>query len=404
MEKSLFGFRWGVPDPDLEVIQRDEPLLSVSDPALAEYLNIGSGSLAGTSVTPTSALGLSAVWRAVSLIAGTVAGLPLKSYRTVGDNERERIKTFLDSAPHPDMTPFEFVELVVTHLLLWGNAYLLHIKNGAGAIAGLKPIPPSIVLVEPDESLGKRFKISINGEMREFTPFDLTHVPGLGYDGLKGLSVISAARQSLGTSLAGEQAAAKMYGSGLMLGGTISPKEELTREQSDAIKQGLKDRSGVKNAGDLAYIPALVEFNRWTQTAEDAQFIESRRFGVTEVARLFGVPKHLLAEDGASMWGAGISEMNRAMARFTFSPWTNRIEQRLTRLLPRPQLVEFDFRGLIQPNPAEEITLLIQQVQAGLLTRTEARRIMNLPAMTPAQEAEVSEAAQAAQEPQEAAV
>ena len=362
--------------------EKREAQLGIGDPALAEYLGIGSLSAAGIPVSENLSLQLSGVWRSVNLIAGTIAGLPLKTYRRSGDNGevRERIPSFLDK-PHPDMTQFEWTETVMAQALLWGNNYLLHIHGGAGQIVGLAPINPANVgRVKVDEKVGKVFTIRQgDGTLREFTGVDLTHVPALNYDGLVGLSPIGCARQSLGTAMASDRAAARMYRNGMLLGGLISLKEAATKTQVSKILAGLRKKSGAESAGDIAFVPASVDFRPWTMNSVDAQFLESRHFGIEEIARWFGVPRELLSESGASSWGSGIQEIVRGFARFNLSTWTSRLEQRLSLLLPKPQFCEFDYSGLLQSSPQEEIELLIRQVESGILTVDEVRAIRNLP-------------------------
>lgn len=369
---------------------------TLADNALAEYLGMGGTVDAGVSVNESSALGLTAVWRSVQLISGTVAGLPLKTYRRGDDESRERIPSAFDNPGGDLFTPFEFVELVCAHLLLHGNAFLLHLKNEAGTRAGLFPIHPSLVSVEwaPD-GFTRVYTVSYAaGEKRTYTDDDLTHVMGMSTDGLRGLSPISVARNAIGTGLAGDKAAARMFGNGMLLGGLVSSDEKLDKEQAEAIKSNLTAKmSGAHNAGDIAVVNASLKFSPWTMPAKDAQFIESRVHQIEEVARIFGVPPHLLGQtEKQTSWGAGVAEQNLGLARYTLAPWTTRIEQRLSRLLPAKQFVEFDYKGLLQPDPAAEIALLISQIQAGLMTANEARRVLNMPPL-PAPAAEPGEEA-----------
>ena len=364
----------------VDVEQRTDPTFSVGDAALSEYLGLSGSTIAGVSVNQTSALGLSAVYRSVALISGTVAGLPLKTYRRT-DTTKTRVPSFLDDpGGATGLTSFEWTELVLAHLLLSGNAYLLHVYGGAGQIVDLQPIVPSAVAVEPHDEFGKVFKITDrHGKVRELTPLDVSQIMGPTLDGLRGLSVISVARQSLGTAIAGDMAAARMYSNGLMLGGILTAADTVTPEQADAIKAGFKARAqGVRNSGDVAFVPADVKFSPWTMSAEDAQFLELRKHSVDEISRLFGVPREMLSEAGASSWGSGIQELVRAFQKFCLAGWAARIEQRLTRLLPKNSFAEFDFSGLLQPSPEVEITLLLQQVAAGLITVDEARAIRNM--------------------------
>lgn len=373
------------------VEQRDIPGMTLSDPALAEYLGLSGANVAGVNVNESSSLGLTAVYRAVSLISGAIAGLPLKTYRDTPDGRRERVSSFLDEPNGPDgMTRFEWVELVMCHLLLHGNAYLIHQYGGAGQLVGLVPAHPSVVQVkQPDTAeekarfgdWPKMFVVNLrDGRDLQLSPGDLTHIPALSLDGLKGVAPIEAHRQAIGAGLAGDMAAARMFGSGMLLGGMVSANEDLNEDDAQEIVDGIKAKTaGAKHAGDIAFINAQLTFHPWTVPARDAQFIESRAHQIEEVSRIFGVPPHLLGQtDKQTSWGTGVAEQNRGLARYTLMAWTSRIEQRLRRLLPRPRFVEFDYSGFLQPSPEVEIPLLIQQVQAGLLTVNEARAIRNM--------------------------
>jgi HK97 family phage portal protein len=370
-----------------EVEQRST--YSVSDPLLAQYFNVGVGNWAGVSVTEQSAMGLSAVFRAVSLISQTIASLPLRSLRDGTDGTRQRVPSIFDDPATPDgMTQFEWTETVLLYLLLHGAAPLLHIYNGGGGLAGTLPIHP--LCVEPDwetDTEGKRtgrkvFTVSLDdGTRRTFTQDDLTYIPALSLDGLRGASVITMARNSLGTAIAGDKAAGRMFGNGAMIAGLVTPEEDVTEDEAKVIKEGLNAKlSGVENAGDIAVINRKLKFTPWTMSNEDAQFLQSRAFSIEEVARWFGVPPHLLMQtDKQTSWGSGVAEQNRGLARTVLAPWCNRIEQRLSRLLRGKAFVEFDLTGLERGNPEGEIELLIKQIEAGLLTKDEARAIRNLP-------------------------
>ena len=364
-------------------------MYSVSDPLLAQFFNVGLGNYAGVSVTEQSALGLSATWRAVSLISQTVASLPLRSLRDSDDGIRTRVASFLDNPGTADgPTQFEWTETVLVYLLLHGAAPLAHVYNGAGALAGLTPFHP--LAVEPKwetDTNGKRtgrkvFVVSLDdGTQRTFTQDEMTYIPALSLDGLRGLSPITVARNSLGTAIAGDKAAGRMFGNGAMIAGLVTPEEDVTEDEAKLIKAGLDAKlTGTENAGEIAVINRKLKFQPWTMSNEDAQFLESRQFSIEEVARWFGVPPHLLMQtDKQTSWGSGVAEQNRGLSRTVLTPWCNRIEQRLSRLLRGQAFVEFDLTGLERGNPEGEIELLIKQVEAGLLTVDEARRVRNLP-------------------------
>lgn len=357
---------------------------SISDPILAEWLSLGTPNYAGVSVGEHSALGVSAVYRAVSLISGTIGGLPLKTVRDV-EGTRTRVGSFLDDPGAPvGLTAFQWKETVLLHLLLHGNAYLAHVANGAGSLAGLTPFHPSAVHVEWDDSRpgGKRFTATlIDGKRQEYDARTMTQIMGLSLDGLRGMSPIEVARNSLGTAIAGDRAAAKMFANGALFSGLVSAEEDVDEAEGKAIKASLDaNLTGWERAGEVAFVNRRLKFQPWTMSHADAQFLESRQFTIQEIARWYGVPANLLMDPGAvSTWGTGVEIQNRGLARYTLAPWTSRIEQALSRLLPAPRFAEFDYAGLERPTPEQEIDLLIKQVQAGLLTVNEARHIRNLP-------------------------
>jgi HK97 family phage portal protein len=354
---------------------------SIGDPATAELLGYGLPNLAGVSVNEHSALGLSSVYRAVNLIAGSIASLPMRTLQSKGD-QTERVRSFLDNPGGPDgLTAFEWKETVLAHLLLHGNAYLAHIYGGAGQLVGLNPFHPLAVTVDCDKDGRKAFTVALSdGTRRVFNQSTLTHITAMSTDGIRGLSPIQVARNTLGTSIAGERSAARMFGNGAMVSGIVTPEDDLTADEAKTIKADLRNRlQGSENAGDIAVINRKLKFTQWSMSAEDAQFIESRAFQVEEIARLFGVPPHLVGlTEKQTSWGTGISEQNRGLARYTLSPWTTRIEERLSRLLPASRKCEFDYLAFTRPAPEQEIPLLISQVQAGILTPDEARGILNL--------------------------
>lgn len=367
--------------------KQDRATFSVADPALAEFLGFGTN-LTGAAVSEQSSLGVAAVWRAVSVLSGAIANLPLRTYRDTDDG-RQMVGSFLDDpGGFESMTPFEWVETVMVHLLLHGNAFLVHVYGGAGQLMGLQPVHPSAVAMDVDADVpgGKLFRVTMqDGSLRMFTAVDLTHIPALTTcPNGRGLSPIAVARNSLGTTISGDNSAARLFANGLLISGLVTPEEDMTEEEAKVIKEGLRAKMlGQDNAGDVAVINRKLKFEKWSMTPEDSQFIESRRFQIEETSRIFGVPPHLLMDmERQSSWGTGLIEQNQAWARYTLQGWTKRIEQRLSRLLPKPRFCEFDYKGLLRPTPGEEINLLLAEVNGGLITVNEARAVLNLPAIS----------------------
>jgi len=378
--------------------RRQEPapaqnLISIGDPALVELFGLGTPNFAGIDVGEGSALGLSALYRAVSLISGTLGTLPMRTLRDTGDGMRQRMTSFLDNpGGQYGPTPLEWKETAVAYALLHGDCFMRHIYGGAGQLMALELVHPLCVGVERDLSRpgGKLFKTyTENGEQVEYDARTMTHVPALSMDGLRGLGLIQIAKNSLGTAIAGDRAAARMFSNGALISGMVTPDEDVEPDEVKTIKAEIESKVlGHENAGSIPVINRKLKFTPWMMTAKDAQFLESRAFGVQEVARWTGVPATLLMDPGAqSTWGTGVEIQYRGLGRFTLHPWAVRFEQRLSRLLPNPRFVEFDFAGLERPTPEQEIDLLIKQVEAGLLTLDEARAIRNLPPLTAEQRA-----------------
>ena len=370
---------------------RAQNLISISDPGILRLFGVPE-SYAGVTVTEAVALSLSAVYRAVSLIAGTMGTLPMPTLRETAEGQRQRMTSFLDNpGGQYGPTSYEWKETVLLHLLLHGNAFLRHVYGGAGQLLALDPVHPMCVSVDraPERPGGKLFRATLeDGTVVEYDALTMTHIPALCTDGLRGLSPITVARNSLGTAVAGERASARLFSDGALISGMVTPDEDVEPDEVKAIKQEIEAKVvGYENAGRIPVINRKLKFTPWQMTSKDAQFLESRAFSVQEIARWFGVPANLLMDPGAvSTWGTGVEIQNRGLARFSLHPWAARIEQRLSRLLPNPRFVEFDFTSLERPTPEQEVDLIIKELQAGLLTEDEARALRNRPPKPPESE------------------
>lgn len=381
----LFGKPNSTPPPPTAadaVEQRS--LLSIGDPAFAAYFGLGVPNYTGVTIGETTALSISAVWRATALISGTIASLRSGAVQENSDGSRERVASWLDSPGGPGgPTPFEFWETVMVHLLLHGNAYLLHIRNGGGGLIGLYPIHPCAVSVDRlPNGVMKTYRVTLDdGTVREYTDLDLLHIPALSTDGIRGLGPLQIARNSLGIAIAADRAAGKMFSQGAFLSGMVTPEEDVQEEEAKAIKAGLDaSTAGWENAGTIAVINKKLKFTPWTMSNEDAQFLQSRQFQIEEIARWFGVPPYeLMQTEKQTSWGTGIEAQQRGLARQVIGPWTERLEQRVSRLLPTGRRLDFDFHELEKPTPEAEVSLLIQQVGGGIMTVNEARAVRNLP-------------------------
>lgn len=361
----------------------ESPTVPLTSTTLLDWM-AGPAVYAGTSVSETSSLGMPAVWRAVNLIAGTCASLPLHAYRSADDVRLPvtsgQAARLLD-VPHPDMTPFELWETVYTHLLLWGNAYLRKLKNQAGQVAELWPVHPSKVQAGRAKDLTKVYVI--DGRQDDpLTDEEILHIPGFGYDGITGVSPIRLARQGIGLALAAEEYGARLFGSGSLASGILQTEQRLDQEAAERLKAAWKAKvGGLAKAHDVAVLDAGAKFQQLSIPPEDAQFIESRRFQISEVARIYGVPPHMLMDtEKSTSWGTGIEQQGIGFVVYTLRPWLTRVEQRLTGLLrPSQVYARYSVEGLLRGDTKARYDGYAVGRQWGWLSRNDIRRLEDMP-------------------------
>jgi HK97 family phage portal protein len=372
---------------------------NANDPAFADWWFRGSDTTT-ESVTPYTVLGLSAVLRSVQIISGTIAGLPFRSYERQGD-EKVRIPSDFDD-PYPTidgLTPFAWKETVLIHLLLWRKAFLWHESrlDGSAGFAYRPLLPDTITKVYRDSQGRRRFEYKDgNDELQTVGSEQITFIPGPSLDGTDGHPLLYAARAVFSAALSGDREAQATLRRGIRIGGLVTPadnEEDFDQEEGAAILESLRSKvMGRENAGDIALINRRLKLTPWTPTNTDNQWVETKQLVLGDVERLFGVPPHLLADiEKQTSWGSGVAEQNLSLARYTLRGWSDRTQEVLSIRLPRgpvDQFCEFDYAGLLQGTPEQEIRLLIEQVEAGILTVDEARKIRNLPPLTPSQKAQ----------------
>lgn len=371
----------------------ESPSMPLTSEALVDLM-VGPKVDAGVSVSEKAALGLPAVYRAVALIAGTCGGLPLHAYSDQGGtHKRLPEQPAIIASPHPDMTPFEWTELVYVHLLTWGNAYLRVLRDQSGRVVELWPIDPWRVRVGRDSVDARKWYTVDGAQGTPYSDRQILHIPGMGYDGTVGMSPIQVARQAFGTAIATQRYGGRFFGAGSMLSGVLSTEQKLTPAQADEAKARWKvSHGGPDNAHDIAVLGAGTKFQPISVSPVDAQFIEQQRFGVVEVARMFGVPPHLLMDvTGSTSWGTGISEQSLGFVRYTLRPWLIRVEQRMTKLLTDPQYAtgpatsgryaRFNVEGLLRGDTKERYEAHTLGRNGGWLSVNDIRAVEDMPAI-----------------------
>ena len=323
----------------------------------ATLLDLLGGTLgdAGITVTETSALAFSTVYRCTAVVSSVSAALPLHSY---GRGTKDRADVGLLDDPHPEMTPYDLWKLSYAHRCLWGNSYTQKLRNGAGLVKELWPVTPSRVRVDrehPTEGnpTGKVFWITDDwGVLWKKTPYEILHIPALGYDGLTGCSPVRLATQGIGLALAAEKHGARLFGSGNLLSGVLQSEQRLKPGEAETLRMRWeKMTSGLDRSHKTAVLDMGAKFQPLTMPNDDAQMLESREFQVTDIARFFGVPQFLLSQTSkTTSWGTGLEQQALGFVVFDLHPqWLAPTEQRIKKeLLARGKYAKYSLEGLLR--------------------------------------------------------
>lgn len=357
--------------------------MPISSASVLEFIGGEKATDAGVTVTEKKALGIMSVWRSVNLIAGTSAALPLHAFKMTPNGTREQLTSgrafeLLDQ-PHPDMTPFELWEMVYAHIALWGNAYLRKVRSPASGTMAAQfwPIHPARVKAGRTSQRGTKV-YEVDGGKEVHTDETILHIPGFGYDGICGVSPVRAARQGLGLALAAEAFGAKLFGNGSLATGILQTEQRLTPDQADVIHKRWRDKvSGLNRAHETIVVDAGAKFHQLSIPPEDAQFLQSRSFQVTEVARMFGIPPHMLMDtEKSTSWGTGIEQQTIGFAVYTLRPWLTRVEQRLTReIKPQAAYARYSLEGLLRGDSAQRASFYRAMWEIGALSSNEIRAL-----------------------------
>lgn len=315
----------------------ENPLRPLTSASLVSVLG-GSPTHSGIAVSETTAAGkYIALYRSITLIAGAIAGLPFEAHR-IG-LKREPFRSLLLEKPHPDMTRMEIWEWLLCSLLSAGHAFALKTRDANYRVSLLDPVAPDRVKVRRTSRSdlnprGMEYDVrDEQGQTTTYTSDQMLHVPGP-----MGLSPIGVARQSIGGALAAEEYSGRLWASGSLMAGVLQTEQRLDESHATALKQRWQEKiAGLAHAHEVAILDSGAKFQPISITPADSQLLEARKFHVTDIARLYGIPLHLLADmEKSSSWGTGIEQMAIGFVVFTLRPWLIRLEQRISdECLPR---------------------------------------------------------------------
>ena len=350
---------------------------------------------AGKPVNEQTAMQMTAVYSCVRILSETLAGLPLHVYKYNDSGGKEKnlkhpLYKLLHDEPNPEMTSFAFRETLMSHLLLWGNAYAQIIRNARGEVISLYPLMPNKMTVDRDSS-GRLFYLyqrgsedapSLGKENQVYlSTSDVLHIPGLGFDGLVGYSPIAMAKNAVGLAIATEEYGAKFFANGASPGGVL--EHPGTIKDPARIKESWNAAyQGSDNAHRVAVLEEGMKYQPIGISPEQAQFLETRKFQINEIARIFRVPPHMLADLEKSSF-SNIEQQSLEFVKYTLDPWVVRWEQSMCRALlmesEKPNVfIKFNVDGLLRGDYVSRMSGYATARQNGWMSANDIRELENL--------------------------
>lgn len=370
---------------------RDKPQNSTAG---SSYTFFMGGSTAGKYVNERSAMQMTAVYSCVRILAEAVAGLPLHLYRYTDSGGKEKaidhpLYLLLHDEPNPEMSSFVFRETLMTHLLLWGNAYAQIIRNGKNEVIALYPLMPNKMSVDRDEhgQLYYTYQRSndeahtMNGSSVILKPSDVLHIPGLGFDGLVGYSPIAMAKNAIGMAIACEEFGAKFFANGAAPSGVL--EHPGTIKDPSRVRDAWQSQfGGSSNSGKVAVLEEGMKYTPISISPEQAQFLETRKFQINEIARIFRVPPHMVGDLEKSSF-SNIEQQSLEFVKYTLDPWVIRWEQSIMRSLLTPEekknyYVKFNLEGLLRGDYQSRMNGYAIGRQNGWMSANDIRELENL--------------------------
>ncbi len=357
---------------------------------MEKLFGVGVTSVSGVEVDPDSALRQSGVWRAVNLISGAVGFLPVGVYEQLPDGGKNRIRAnpaarLLNRRANPFMSASALRETMMGHALTWGNGYAEIERDNGGRAIQLWLLLPNRTEPKLDENKRLFYEVTpkSGGSPKRLPWQNVLHLHGLGWDGLKGYSVISYAVDSIGLSLGAEKFAGGYFGRGATPGGVIQIPEKMDPEDRQKLKEDWAEmHKGLDNAHRVAILEEGAQWQQIGISAKDSQLLESRKFGLGDVSRWFGVPPHMLGDLERATF-SNIEQQGIEFVTWSLAPWLKRWEDECAyKLLPADQqdtvFCEFITAALLKGDTASRFAAYMVGRQAGFLSINDIRRFENM--------------------------
>ena len=369
---------------------RDKPQNRTAGSSYAFYLG---ASTSGKRVNEHTAMQMTAVYACVRILAEAIAGLPLHYYR-YGENGSKQMAVddplyfLLHDEPNPEMTSFLFRETLMTHLLLWGNAYAQVIRNGKGEVIALYPLMPNRMTVDRDEKSQLYYSYRVSNDeantmgegLVNLRPEDVLHIPGLGFDGLVGYSPIAMAKNTIGMAIACEEYGATFFSNGAAPGAVLEHPGVL-KDPEKVRRSWTQTFGGSSNANKIAVLEEGMKYTPISISPNEAQFLETRKFQVDEIARIFRIPPHMIGDLDRSTF-SNIEQQSLEFVKYTLDPWVTRWEQSMNRRLIKESdkgkcFFKFNVDGLLRGDYQSRMNGYAVGIQNGFLSVNDVRELEN---------------------------
>lgn len=349
---------------------------------------------AGVAVSEQTAMQVSAVYACIALIGGAISSLPLPVYKRTQDGRERTEHTvwwLLNEQPHPDYSASVFWESMMGSLLLHGDAFARIVRPsiGSGNILYLEWLPARRVTVNKKDGLLLYTITDDSGKANTLLSKDMLHVAGPGFNGLRGMSQISfVLRTAAGIALAADQYSASFFENGARPDFAVELAGNPTPEQQEMMRKSWADRyQGIRNAHTPALLTNGAKVHELTMNAEDSQLLTTRQFQVEDIARIFGVPPHMIGHtQNNTSWGSGVEQMSIGFVKYTLGRHLIKIEQELNRKIwpsREKYFVEFNTAGLERGDYKTRMegyrVGLGRAGEPGWMTVNEIRRTENMP-------------------------
>lgn len=349
-----------------------------------EWMGMSSS---GKVVSADKAIHLSAVWACVRLLSESVSTLPLKIYERQPDGSRKPATNHpayqvLCRRPNLEMTPSRFMLMLVASICLRGNAFVEK-KMIGNRLVSLVPLLPQNMVVKRLDNGSLEYTYTESATARVIPAKNIMHIRGFGLDGVCGMMPMMAGRDVIGSAMAVEESAAKIFENGLQSSGFLSADGALNEEQRERLRGYMAKFIGSRNAGKIMVLEGGLKYQNVTMNPEAAQMLESRAFSIEEICRWFRVPPFMVGHaDKQSSWASSVEGMNLQFLTNTLRPLLVNIEQEISRCLldgDEDLFAEFSVEGLLRADSAGRAAYYTTALQNGWMSRNDVRRLENMP-------------------------